>query len=118
MATANSAQVTFLYGEGGIYVLERVAFSGDKDIDVLVKCLNCPLGTIPAGGGDVISNPGYPVSIMAEINLKLYWFCPCHLQQCCRTPAPTDVTLELVHGMREQKEYAKNFKVTSKLTSL
>jgi hypothetical protein len=101
----------YLYAQGGGY-FGGGGFFYDKDIDSLVKQLKHPGGTIINGGQDM-ANPGYLFSIRAEVNLKSWRFYMCHLQHCSRTPTPKEVTLQLVRGMRDQKEYERNFKVTA-----
>jgi hypothetical protein len=96
----------------GIHTLEEVVFLDDKDIDRGVIAGPAVVGGASQGNpGHLIANPGHPVSIRADTNLKLAVFYLHHQARISRTVAPASVALPVVRSLRSTKECEENFKV-------
>ena len=107
---------TYLVDGQGMNDLEEFAFLKDDDVENLCKSIRRPGGTLPnpnaaaAGQPPTIPNPGIPVSLRAENNLKLMCYFLRYKQQTSRALAPDEIVLENIRAMREHKEYEENHK--------
>jgi hypothetical protein len=101
---------THIVSDQGINTLEEIRFLTDPDVERVIKAVRRPGGmiaapvTVPPTLATAQINPGIPVSILAEGNLKLacYWL---RLQEkMARTITPAQVVagvFRLARGMRE-----------------
>jgi hypothetical protein len=94
----------------GINTLEEVVFLNDKDIDSLVKQLWRQGGMIAGptivgraaqgNPGPLVANPGHPVSIRADTNLKLTVFYLRHQAHISIIVSPARIALPVVRRLR------------------
>ena len=101
--------------EQDIDTCEELGFLTDVEIESLCKTIRRPGGTItnPDAGVDeqpgVIPNPGIPVSLRAENNLKLAaWFVR-HRVRTSRATAPADITLNSGRSIKELRLTEENW---------
>lgn len=82
----------------------------DKEIENLCKVIRRPGGTIPnpnAGAPNApatIPDPGIPVSLAAENNLKMAAFWLRHQVRVQRNPTPAEITLVNIRTLRELRD--------------
>jgi hypothetical protein len=95
----------------------------NDEIENLCKVIRCPGGTIPnpnAGDGQppAIPNPGIPVSLRAENNLKLaaYWLH--HRVRVARDVEQADITLANIRSVRELRDSEEEYKAPKDLPTL
>ena len=93
-------------GVQAIDSIEELRLLKDSEIESLCKVIRRPGGTIadPDNDGQVIPNPGFPVALRSENNLKLaaYWL---RLQvKVNRVTTPALVMLDTVRTVRELRD--------------
>jgi hypothetical protein len=105
-----NAAAQCITADQGIDSLEELRVLRDADISNLCKVVRRPGGTIPNPGGapGMIPNPGIPVSLRAETNLKLASFWLRHQAKVSRTVAAADIMLAAVRLLRELKDSEDN----------
>lgn len=98
----------------GIDTLGKIKLLTDKEIENLCKVIRRPGGTIAgAAGAPQIPNPGVQVNQRAEGHLKLLAFYLRHQFRVSRTATAPNITLELIHTVRELCEYESTYKTPS-----
>ena len=84
----------------GINSMEELAYLDDTSVEQLCKVIRRPGGTVNAPDGTVVPNPGMPISLRAENNLKLAAYMARHrLHRISRSIVAADITLENVRKM-------------------
>ena len=84
----------------------------DDDIETLCKVVRRPGGTIPNPVGDepqLVPDPGVPVSLRAETNLKLAAYWVRHQGRISRQPTAVNITLDNVRKLRELRDLEKEY---------
>lgn len=84
----------------------------DDDIETLCKVVRRPGGTIPNPVGDepqLVPDPGVPVSMRAENNLKLAAYWVRHQRRVSREPVAVNITLDNVRHLRELRDLEKDY---------
>ena len=84
----------------------------DDDVKRLCKVVRRPGGTIPNPVGDepqLVPDPGVPVSMRAETNLKLAAYWVRHQGRISREPIAVNITLENVRKLRELRDLEKDY---------
>jgi hypothetical protein len=101
----------------GIDSLDEIAYlDGIDDVDMIIKGVTNPGGTLTTGEGTsrIISrNNGIPVSIRAMANLKLCVYYLKHMERVQRKPVPNAINLLLVRSYRDQQRLEAGFKKTA-----
>lgn len=111
----NDAAV-FITDAQGLGELAEFQILTDSEVENLCKVTRRPGGTIPnpnvanAGQPGEIPNPGIPVSLRAENNLKLMCYFLRHKERTSRAVTAADVTLANVRTLREHHDWEKNHK--------
>ena len=85
----------------------------DADIETLCKVVRRPGGTIPNPVADepqLVPDPGVPISMRAEGNLKLAAYWVRHQGRISREPMPVNVTLDSVRKLRDLRLMEKDYK--------
>jgi hypothetical protein len=92
----------------GVDQLSELATLRDEDVERLCKVTRRPGGTIanPAGGGQV-PNPGIPVSMLAEKNLKQLCYYLRYQVRVSRTVAAADIDLDDVRAYEAYENWEK-----------
>lgn len=86
----------------------------DKEVENLCKVVRRPGGQVPdpnhagAGAAPLVNNPGTPVSLQAENNLKLaaYWLR--YRNKASQVTTPVDITKDAVRGIRALRDWEDN----------
>jgi hypothetical protein len=97
----------------GIDTIPELALLTDDEVENLCKVIRRPGGTInnpnaAAGQPAVIPNPGIPVTLRAENNLKLGCYLSQYNAKVSREVTPATLTLVSVRGVRSLKEWEGN----------
>jgi hypothetical protein len=86
---------------------------GEDDVENMIKRVNHPVGTDTFIDGTEALTPttvGLQVSLRAENNLKLCVYYLKHMERVHHVPTSACITLEVVHGYREQQRDEEKFK--------
>ena len=94
--------------------LEEFKLLKDEEVESLCKVVRHPGGTVPNPQADMVGqaptlpNPGIPVSLRAENNLKL----ACHFlrfrERTSRDVQAADITLDNVRALHEHKDWEED----------
>lgn len=112
----SDAAAAAIVDEQGINSILELQLLTDTEIENLCKVVRRPGGTMPnpaatghdtrnANQPDIIPNPGIPVSLRAENNLKLaaYW---CRFRvKTSRTTEPADIQLDEIRKIRSLRDW-------------
>jgi hypothetical protein len=113
----SEAAATYLTGTCGIDSLVEIAYlDGIKDVDMTIKGVTNPGGTVTTGTGTTrvtSRNNGIPVSIRAVANLKLCVYYLKHMERVQRHPVPNAINLVLARSYWDQKRHEVGFKKTA-----
>jgi hypothetical protein len=113
----SEAATTYLIGTCGVDSLGEIAYlDADEDVDVMIKSVTNPGGTVTTveGTSRVNShNNGIPVSISAVANLKLCVYYLKYMERVQRQPLPKTINLVLVRSYRDQQCHEVGFKKTA-----
>jgi hypothetical protein len=113
----SQAAATYLTGTFGIYSLDEIAYlDGIDDVDMTVKGVTNPGGTVTTGSGASVvtsNNNGIHVSIRALANLKLCVYYLKHMERVQRQPIANAINLVLVRSYRDQQRHEVGFKKTA-----
>lgn len=95
----------------GVNQLSELAELKDENVERLCKVTRRPGGTIPnpaAGGGGVVPNPGIPVSMLAEKNLKQLCYYLRYQDRVSRTSVAGTIDLDDVRAYEAYQKWEKN----------
>ena len=84
----------------------------DDDVETLCKVIRRPGGTIPNPVADepqLVPDPGIPVSMRAENNLKLAGYWVRHQRRISREATAVNITLDNVRKLRELRDLEKEY---------
>jgi tRNA (Thr-GGU) A37 N-methylase len=113
----SEAAATYFKGICGIDSLDEIAYlDGIEDVDVTVKGVTNPGGTVTTGTGTTrvtSRNNGIPVSIRAMDNLKLCVYYLKHIERVQRQPVVNAINLVLVCSYRDQQRHEVGLKKTA-----
>ena len=101
----SKAATAAIVNKQGIDTLEEIRFLKDSEIDSLCKVVRRPGGAIAgAGVGQVVANPGIPVSLRAEKSLKLavYWIR--QQEKVTRDVTPADIVMDVFRSICEVRD--------------
>jgi hypothetical protein len=111
------AAATYLTGTSGIDFLDEITYlDGIEDMDMTIKGVTNPGGTVTTGSGTTrftSLNNGIPVSIRAVANLKLCVYYLKHMERVQRQPIANAINLVLVRSYRDQQSHEVCFKKTT-----
>ena len=94
--------------------LAEVKLLTDDEIESLCKVLHRPGGTVPGAlAGVLVPNPGIPVNLRAENQVKLLAFFLRHQERVSRTVQPPDITLDMIRRFRELRDFRSTYKATT-----
>ncbi len=79
----------------------------DDDVEQVCKVTRPPGGTIDDGAGNEVPNPGIPISLRAELNLKTACYWMRFRQRTSRTTDAADIQLAAVRNIREHRKWEK-----------
>jgi hypothetical protein len=113
----SEAAATCSTGTCGIDSLDEIAYlDGIEDVDMTIKGVTNPGGTVTTGSGTkrvTSRNNGIPVSIRAVANLKLCVYYLKHMERVQRQPISNAINLVLVRSYRDQQRHEVGFKKTA-----
>jgi hypothetical protein len=93
----SEAAATYLIGTCGVDSLGEIAYlDANEDVDVMIKGVTNPGGTVTTGEGTsrvTSRNNGIPVSIRAVANLKIFVYYLKHMERVQRQPVPNAINL-------------------------
>ena len=101
----SEAAAAAIVNEQGIGTLEEIRFLKYTEIESLCKVVRRPGGAIAgAGVGQVVANPGIPVSLRAEKSLKLavYWIR--QQEKVTRDVTPADIVMDVFRSICEVRD--------------
>ena len=107
----SAAAVAAIVNEQAIDSVKELRLLSDKEVENLCKVVRHPGGTIPnpnagqAGAPGTLPNPGIPIALRAEHNMKLaaYW---CRFRsKTSRATGPNDIELDPICQMRDLREW-------------
>ena len=91
----------FITDQQGLTTVSQLVDLRDEAVSNLCKAVRRPGGVV-AGGG---VNPGQPVSILAEENLKLTCYFARHRIRVSHDTVPNDITMVNITAMRELRDF-------------
>jgi hypothetical protein len=102
-----------IVNDQGINTVPELTLLTDDEVANLCKVIRRPGGTInnPNAGANqpgLIPNPGVPVPLRAENNLKLCCYYTRYMVKVSRAVTPNMITLEAVRAVRNLKEWEDN----------
>ena len=107
----SAAAAAAIVNEQAIDSVKELRLLSDKEVENLCKVVRRPGGTIPnpnagqAGAPGTLPNPGIPIALRAENNMKLaaYW---CRFRsKTSRATGPNDIELDPIRQMRDLREW-------------
>jgi hypothetical protein len=108
---------TYLTGTCGIDSLEEIAYlDGEDDVDIIIKGVTSPGGTVTTGSGATsftLRNNGIPVSIRAISNLKLCVYYLKYMERVQRKPMVNTTNFVLVRRYSDHQRNKVIFKKTA-----
>jgi hypothetical protein len=108
---------TYLIATCGIDSLGEISYlDGSEDVDVMIKGVTYPGGTVTAeeGTSRVTSrNNGIPISIRSVANLKLCVYYLKHMERVQSQYVPNAIKFVLVRSYRDQQRHEVGFKKTA-----
>ena len=112
----SAASCTFITDSQGLDSLDELKLLTDSEIESLCKVVRRPGGTManPAAGAAgqpaLIPNPGLPVQLRAELNLKLACYFLRYKDRTSRDVLAADITLPNVREFRNHREWEDDHK--------
>ena len=104
-----------------IDTIAELSLLQDDDIETLCKVVRRPGGTIPNPVGDepqLVPDPGVPISLRAETNLKLAAYWVRHQGRISREPSAVNITLENVRKLRELRDLEKDYEAPDEMPKI
>ena len=105
---------TRLSVDQGMHTLEELRLLKDEEVESLCKVIRRPGGVVMNFGDDdddaAIPNPGTPISLRAENNLKLACYWLRHQVRVSRMIVVTDITLDDIRAVRNLREEEEKHK--------
>ena len=98
--------------------LEELRFLTDTEVENLCKVIRRPGGTINDAAGNPVPNPGIPVTLRAENNLKLAAYFLRHRKRVSRPVVAADITLVNVCTLRDLRNSEESYKAPSEVPSV
>ncbi len=110
----NDAAV-YITGTQGFDNLDEFKLLDDDEVTNLCKVVRRPGGTLPADDNDdadapAVPNPGIPVSLVAENNLKLCCFYLRYKERTSRPVAAGDIERATVRALKDHKQWEEEMK--------
>jgi hypothetical protein len=114
----SEAAPAYLTGTCGIDSLGEIAYlDGSEDVDMTIKGVTNPEGTVMTGTGTTrvtSRNNGIPVSIRAVANLNICVYYLKHMERIQREPVPNAINLVLIRSYQDQQCHEVGFNKTDK----